>query len=172
MPKLRFSVRWALAAAGVVMMALVSFLWRKAHEPVPVRLALADGTVVWYRSDTRVTPAPGFPRPREMVVDGERLMKVAAASEPLSVRTRLMRMTVTGPAIIRITAHEKETGEQVEVLTGDVVVTKNYTSSYITPDHLTAGEMSMVNKTIDLMEKEHLDAREEIRLHALVAKAR
>jgi len=172
MPKLQFSVRWTLVATGVVILTLVGYLWWKPHEPVPVRLALADGTVVWYRSDTRVTPAPGFPRPREMAVDGEILMKVPAASEPLGVRTRLMQLSVTGPAIIRITAHGNETGDQVEVLTGDVVVTKNYASSYMTPDHLAAGEMSMVNQTIDLMEKEHMGAREEIKLRAMAAKAR
>jgi hypothetical protein len=43
------------------------------------------------------------------------------------------------------------------VLSGEVIVSKNYPSSYRVPDDLHGGEMSMVNETIDLMEKENVD---------------
>jgi hypothetical protein len=54
----------------------------------------------------------------------------------------------------------RETGEQVEVLEGTVTAVKNYPSTYSTPDDLAAGEMSMVNKSIDLQEKEKMNEKE------------
>ena len=42
-------------------------------------------------------------------------------------------------------------------LDGEVIVSKSYPSSYRVPDDLHGGEMSMVNQTIDLMEKENVD---------------
>jgi len=42
----------------------------------------------------------------------------------------------------------------VEVLEGHVVAHKNYSSTYTEPDVLDAGGMSMINRDIDLMEKE------------------
>jgi hypothetical protein len=43
------------------------------------------------------------------------------------------------------------------VLAGTVEARKAYPSPYLVPDVLTSGQMSMVNQTIDLMEKEKTD---------------
>jgi hypothetical protein len=51
-------------------------------------------------------------------------------------------------------------GEQVEVLYGNAVAHKAYDSPYAQPDTLTSGEMVMINRTIDLMEKEKFDPAE------------
>jgi hypothetical protein len=82
----------------------------------------------------------------------------------LIVRTRLMRLEVRSASALAITARSRESGEEVEVLDGDVIVRKNYASSYQVPDHLHGGEMSMVNETIDLMEKERMDAASMMRI--------
>lgn len=69
-----------------------------------------------------------------------------------------MHLEVRGASTLAVTAWSRETGEQVEVLSGEVIVSKNYASPYRVPDDLHGGEMSMVNVTIDLMEKENVDA--------------
>ena len=60
-----------------------------------------------------------------------------------------------GDSALRLTAYSRETGEQVQVVCGDVLARKNYPSRFDEPDRLAAGQMSMVNQTIDLMEKEN-----------------
>jgi hypothetical protein len=132
-------------------------LWRRpAHNPPEVR-HLADGTVASLAADTRLRTAAGFPSPRELSLDGEGLLKVPTSERLLIIQTRLMHLEVRGPSTLAITARSRETGEQVEVLSGEVVVSKNYASPYQVPDDLHGGEMSMVNQTIDLMEKENMD---------------
>jgi hypothetical protein len=118
---------------------------------------LSDGTEAYFLSDTRVEPASTYPQPRELRVDGDAFLRVPASSGPLIVRTRLFVLTVTGDSALRVKAYWKQTGEQVEVLSGNVQAKKSYPSPYSEPDMLTGGEMSMVNQTIDLMEKEKFD---------------
>ena len=84
-------------------------------------------------------------------------MRVAADARPLIVRSRLLILTVTGETAFRMTAYAKEAGEQVEVLYGHVKANKAYESTYNEPDLLTGGDMTMINKSIDLMEKEKTD---------------
>lgn len=154
----RLIFRAALVGALVLGSTWAGYtLWRNpAHNPPQIR-HLADGTIASLAADTRLGAAAGFPSPREISLDGEGLLKVPAGEQPLIVRTRLMHLEVRGPATLGITARSRETGEQVEVLSGEVVVSKNYASSYRVPDDLHGGEMSMVNQTIDLMEKENMD---------------
>lgn len=141
-----------LASAGVGYS-----VWRKSTRTPPEVRHLADGTVAWLGADTRLRTAAEFPSRRELSVDGEGLLKVPAEGQPLIVRTRLMHLEVHGSSTLAITAWSRETGEQVEVLSGEVLVSKNYASPYRVPDDLHGGEMSMVNETIDLMEKENVD---------------
>jgi len=61
---------------------------------------------------------------------------------------------------LRALVSSKEIGEQAEVLRGHVRAAKAYPSNFAEPDDLAAGEMSMVNKSIDLMEKEKFDPSE------------
>jgi transmembrane sensor len=128
--------------------------------PMPTRTQLADGTVAISRADSRIESAPGFPHPRSVQINGDLYLEVPARTEPLTVTSRLLILTVNGKSALRITAYAGETGEQVQVVYGDVVARKHYASSYPEPDHLVRGEMSMVNQTIDLMEKETFDPAE------------
>lgn len=117
-------------------------------------LRLADGTQAFFRGNTRLEPSLSYPQPRELRVDGEAFIRTAAIATPLLVRTRLLVLTVDGNTALRVTAFSKEDGEQVEVLYGHVQAKKSYASAYNEPDQLGAGDMSMINRTIDLMEKE------------------
>lgn len=148
------------AAAGIALLAAALGFWLHGRVPEIKCLRLADGTQAFYRSDSVVEPGNGFPHPRRLVVDGDVLLKVPAAGDPLIVGTRLFLLTVGGESTLRVTAYSREAGEQVQVICGDVLARKNYPSKFDEPDHLAAGQMSMVNKTIDLMEKENFTPAE------------
>ena len=113
-----------------------------------------------------------LPDPREIRLDGDFFIRVPPGPTPLIVRSRLLVLTVSGGSAFRITAYAREAGEQVEVLEGHIVALKSYPSNYMEPDQLDAGDMSMINRDIDLMEKEHADL-EKLRAwsEALVASA-
>lgn len=146
-----FNCKRALAAAalGVLLVACA--------KPTPQYQRLPDGSEVFFLSDSKLTPVAGYPSPREIAADGEFFFRVAESAQPLTLRSRLLVLTVTGKTDLRLTAYSREAGEQVEVLSGHVVARKSYASNYMEPDVLTTGQMSMINKDIDLMEKETAD---------------
>jgi hypothetical protein len=143
----------AVVCVGVIGVVAV----RALRSPVPKLLRLSDGTEVFYLSDTVVRPSSSFPREREIKIDGEVFVRAAAAAQPLIIRSRLMKLTVTGSSALRVTARSYETGEEADVLYGHAEATKAYSSPQNDPDTLTAGEEVMVNETIDLQEKETAD---------------
>jgi hypothetical protein len=145
-----------LVVTAVVLLAFAlkaGFLSKVA----PGVLELTDAVEIFYTAGTRVSTAAAYPKEHEIRVDGEVFIRQPAAEGPLIVRTRLLTLTARGPAEFRVTARSNETGEQVEVLSGTVEARKAYPSAYRVPDVLASGEMSMVNQTIDLMEKEKTD---------------
>ncbi len=148
------------AVAGIALLTAALGFWLYTRIPELKCLRLPDGTQAFYRSDSVVEPGNGFPHPRKLVVNGDVLLKVPAAGDPLIVSTRLFLLSVSGESTLRITAYSREAGEQVQVVCGDVLAHKNYPSKFNEPDHLAAGQMSMVNRTIDLMEKENFNPSE------------
>ena len=125
---------------------------------------LAEGTTIVSLSGSKLEPAPGFPHPPLIHIDGEFLIAVPEHSVGLTIESRLFKLNVDAKTALRIVAHSKQAGEQVQVLYGHVTAAKNYGSANTAPDQLGAGEISMVNQSIDLMEKETLKSGE---LHAL-----
>jgi hypothetical protein len=143
----------ALLGAGVI--TVLAF--RTHTTPTPRLLRLADGTEIFYLSDTLIAPSSSYPATRELKIDGEAFVRVSAGTQPLTIRTRLMVLKVTGASALRVTARSKETGEEADVLSGQVEATKAYPSRQNDPDTLLAGQEVMVNETIDLQEKETAD---------------
>jgi ferric-dicitrate binding protein FerR (iron transport regulator) len=162
--------RLTVGAAAILILLVIGFAVWWATRPTPRLLVLIDGTVVRFLSDSHVRVDPGYPHPRVIHIDGDVLIKAIARAEPLTVLTRLLHLTINGKTALHIAANSHETGEQVEVLYGDVIARKNFPSNYTEPDHLSDGEMSMVNQTIDLMEKEKLNASELANLSAAFAR--
>jgi hypothetical protein len=117
-------------------------------------LRLSDGTEVYCRRGTSVTPAATFPDPREIRLDGEVYLRVSDRGGPLVVRSRLMVLAADGGSDLRVMAYASQGGEEVEVLRGRVVARKAYPSRFSEPETLGPGDMVMVNREIDLMEKE------------------
>ncbi len=141
-----------LLAAGVV----VWFISAQAR-PTGQVMQLNDGIEAFFYSDSALTPTPGYPHPRQITADGEFFLRIPDRPHPLTLRTRLLVLTVTGKTALRIVGYSHEAGEQVEVLYGDVLARKSYESPYSEPDHLGAGGMVLINRDIDLMEKEKCD---------------
>ena len=121
---------------------------------------LSDGTRFVSRGDSQVIVDAAYPNPRHVQVDGDVFMSIPAGSSPMTVTTRLFKLDISRAAELRLSAHSKQAGEQVQVLCGQVTVHKNYASSHAEPDDLTANTMSMVNESIDLMEREAFSAGE------------
>ncbi len=147
-------------------------LWRRAVDDTPQVHRLADGTLASFAADTRFVPAQGFPIRREVSVDGEALLKVPVARRPLTLHTPLLRIEVIRPSTLLVTARSRQAGEEVRVLSGEAIVGKRYASPYPAPDDVRAGQMAMVNRTIDLMEKEPIGARSLARLREWAMKLR
>ena len=149
--------RLALCGAIVLVAAISAILIRHLIHHRAHRLTLSDGTTIYYRGDSSFTPAPGFPHPRAIRLDGDFYIETPAVTNPLELRSRLLVVTVTGAAKLRLSAFSHQPGEEVDVLAGHAQAMKAYDSPYREPDILETGEMSMVNQDIDLMEKEHCD---------------
>jgi FecR protein len=137
--------------------AVLCWLGVAGCAPAPQMLRLGDGTEVFYLSNTKIQPVNSYPQVREIKIDGEAFVRAPAAAQPLIIRTRLMLLTVTGRTALRVTARSSETGEEADVLYGQVEASKAYSSRQNEPDTLSAGEEVMVNQTIDLQEKETTD---------------
>lgn len=149
---------FALFAVIAAIGAILILRWRS--NQTPRALHLPDGTQAVFLGDTQVEPARTYPAPREIRVDGDAFIRTAAISTPLIVSTRLLVLKVDANTALRVTAFSSEDGEEADVLQGQVQAKKSYPSSYNEPDLLGAGEMALINRTIDLMEKEKFDPRE------------
>ena len=150
--------RYLLLAVTILCVgAIVVVALRAYRTPIPQMLQLADGTQVYYLSDTRIEPSSSYPKVRELKIDGEAFIRAAGNEQPLVIRTRLLVLKVTGSSALRVTARSSEAGQEADVLYGRVEATKGYASSQNDPDILLAGQEVMVNETIDLQEKETAD---------------
>jgi ferric-dicitrate binding protein FerR (iron transport regulator) len=140
----------------------VTLLLSACGKPAPREMLLSDGTQIILLDGTRVVQATGFPQKREVRLEGngQVFIKARQQTSPLTVRTGLLVLTVDGETAFRALVSSEQIGEQAEVLYGHVRAAKNYPSNFAEPDDLVAGEMSMINKSIDLMEKEKFDTAE------------
>lgn len=70
-------------------------------------------------------------------------------------------------AIFAVSAIRKQAGEETDLLHGRLRVTKSYHSDTDSlPEELTTGDMVMINREIDLMEKEKMTGPEEDKVKA------
>jgi ferric-dicitrate binding protein FerR (iron transport regulator) len=149
--------RFLVAAASVAALLLSA-----CAKPGPREVLLSDGTNIILLDGTRAVPAAGFPQTHEIRLEGngQVFIQTRQQAEPLTVRTGLLILTVDGDTAFRALVSSEKIGEQAEVLYGHVRAAKAYPSAFAAPDDLAAGEMSMINKSIDLMEKEKFDPGE------------
>jgi ferric-dicitrate binding protein FerR (iron transport regulator) len=97
------------------------------------------------------------PAQKNIILDGDAFFLIPREQEDsVFVYTRMLRIGTTG-ADFRIRARDESAGQTLEVLSGKSAVSKAYSSSFPDPEFPAAGEMIMINKDIDLMEKEKFD---------------
>jgi transmembrane sensor len=132
-------------------------------------VSLPDGSGVVLRPGTQLSVAKGFGKEnRELELDGEAIFKVAgSAGRPLVLHTRNLEITVLG-TLFHVDAFRKNAGEQVDLLEGKLRVKKSYHSDTDNePEVLDAGDMVMINRDIDLMEKEKMSPAELEKVKAM-----
>lgn len=128
--------------------------------PAPERvLWLPDSTCTFLiDSDTHITPANKYPYPREIKLDGNVFLEVPAGQQPLTISTKLLKLSVVGNASFLVMAPAAGEWAEVKVISGNIRVKKAYSSKFNEPDTLRDNQLLMINRSIDLMEKEKLDA--------------
>ena len=148
---------WQVAANGDRMME------NKTGRPGIV--GLPDGSRVLINVRTVIRIPGTFDRSRVLDLDGEAMFDILPdAGRPFVVHTRNLEIEVLGTRF-RVDAYRSNAGEQVDLLEGRLRVKKSYHSDTDNePEMIEAGEMVMINRDIDLMEKEKLDSAELSRL--------
>jgi ferric-dicitrate binding protein FerR (iron transport regulator) len=119
---------------------------------------LPDGSTVILNTDSRLKVPRNFNRAhRRVILEGDAFFEVAAdAQHPFMVTTPVLHVSVLGTSS-RFTAPAGAAGESLELLSGRLKVEKAYPSDYPEPEILQTGDMILINKDIDLMEKEQFD---------------
>jgi ferric-dicitrate binding protein FerR (iron transport regulator) len=125
-------------------------------------IQLPDGSSVLLNAHTVIRLAKGFNSSnREVQLEGEALFEVHPdAGKPFVVHTNQLQIVVLGTKF-RVDAYPDNAGEEVDLLSGRLKVMKSYHSTTDNePELVQAGEMVMINRGIDLMEKEKLDSKD------------
>ena len=125
--------------------------------PVPARVEtlFADSAnrALFWDEESKVEASAGGLR-----VDGRSLIYLSAAELPLQIQTALMHIDVLElPLLVHIDAFDTQAGQALEVYSGALKVSKSYASPFPDVDTLRTGNLYMINKDIDLSEKERLD---------------
>lgn len=126
-------------------------------------VTLADSTVVLLNSRSRLYVPAGFPQARrEVILDGEAFFNVRQAL-PQEFTLHTDKLNITSPSgNFRIRSLEKQSGATMYLLAGKANVGKSYHSDTDNErENLSAGEMILANKDIDLMEKETFTLAEQ-----------
>ena len=133
---------------------------------------LPDGSSVAMSARTVIRISQKFGQTeRDLELDGEAIFTVNGdAGKPFIVHTRNLQIQVLGGGnqqgslsgtLFKVDAYASNAGEEVDVLSGKLKVTKSYHSDTDNePEIIGPGEMVMINRDIDLMEKEKLDSAE------------
>ena len=128
-------------------------------------LPLPDGTQVRMNAGSVIRIPAGFNKiNRDLFLEGEALFKISPHGfRPLVVHTKALVITEADSSmtLFKVIAFPDSAGEEVDLLTGRLIVRKSYHSgSDNEPVTLKAGEMVMINTDIDLMEEEKADSTE------------
>lgn len=119
---------------------------------------LPDSTRILQNSHTRIGVLPHFMQSsRELYLDGDAFFSVRpGGDQPLLIRTGMLNLETSGGSF-RVSAHGSSRGQSVEVMTGTLRAIKAYPSDFPDTEQLGPGDMVMINRDIDLMEKETYD---------------
>lgn len=126
---------------------------RKIPSPSEI-IMLQDSTRIYVLDKEGLNISTASKNRFEVTMDGDMFFNVAERPGKFMVRTRLLTLSVTGKAAFRVSAYSKDDGEEVQTLYGLITAEKNYKSDFPAPETLQNNNLLMINRTIDLMEKE------------------
>lgn len=152
----------AYADSSAVSNARFQIVYQNEDTGKHKNIVLPDGTTIKMSHETTIRIPKAFNKTnREVQLDGEAVFSVNnKAGIPFFLYTRNLQIQVLGTRF-RVDAYSKFAGEEVDVLSGKLRVRKSYHSTTDNePELLQAGEMVMINRDIDLMEKEKVDSTE------------
>lgn len=177
-----FNRMWYIAAASVLLvMGSVLFYQHQQQEKVELALlqeqqryriykspvgerltvTLADHSKVILNSNSTLKVPHHYNKDsRKLVLLGAAYFEVSPnAALPFVIESSDMKATVLGTSFF-MRAYPHESGQQVELLTGKLKVQKSYSSETDNnPEIIGPGEMVMLNRSVDLMEKETFDVQ-------------
>jgi transmembrane sensor len=155
--------KWALRGRwAIVLPVFLTGAWHCQSAGNRKKISLPDGTEVTIKARSSIRLSDSFgKKDREVWLEGEAMFEVAPdPAKPFIVHTKDLRIDVLGTRF-RVDAYPEKAGEEVDLLSGHLKVSKSYHSdSDNEPEWLQAGEMVMINRDIDLMEKEKMDGTE------------
>lgn len=125
------------------------------------KVVLPDGSEVWLNVKSTLRLAGDFNvKNRTVFLSGDAFFKIKPSRSKLFViRTAQLVLNSYGGSL-RVDAYPSP-GEEADVLTGKVTARKSYHSTLDNSQYqLGPGEMVMINKEIDLIEKEKYDSTE------------
>jgi ferric-dicitrate binding protein FerR (iron transport regulator) len=130
--------------------------------------SLPYGGTVFLKSNSTIGLAKGFNKDnREISLDGEALFELSTVGAPVILKTKDLVMEVS-VGVFRVDGCGSKAGEEVDLLEGQMRVRKSYPSATdSTTEVLGPGEMVMINRDIDLMEKEKMNQEEIDRVKKL-----
>jgi len=130
------------------------------------RFTLPDGSALILAPGSKVQLGGGFASgSKELSLDGEAWFDIA--SGPVTLHTRDMIVDILRAGRFHAEAFRARPGEEIDVLLGTLRARKSYHSDTDNDtEALGPGEMVMINRDIDLMEKETLNASELDKLKA------
>ncbi|HVS95679.1 MAG TPA: FecR domain-containing protein [Puia sp.] len=128
-------------------------------------IALPDSSTVILAPGANIGLAVGFSSRKEVSLDGEAWFDIVHA--PLALQTRDMVVEVLSASRFHAEAFRARPGEEIDLLEGSIRAKKSYHSDTDNePEMLGTGDMVMINRDIDLMEKEKLNPAELDKLKA------
>ena len=95
--------------SAALLFAVAVTCWYLLRAPAPQQRRLADRTEVFYLSDTLLEPAAAFPHPRTLALNGDAYLTIPAAGGPMTLSTRLFKLTISGNTELRITNTQPRT---------------------------------------------------------------
>jgi len=127
--------------------------------PLPFKSLLLenDRGKVFYIDSASVIGDTLIDSHKQKKVSGDVFFKITGGQFPQYLYTTLMQLTILQPSEFRVSAYDADQGQSVESLTGEIKIAKNYASPFPEPDTLHENNLYMVNRSIDLSEKENLD---------------
>lgn len=152
----------AYADSAAISNARFQIIYSNEDTGKQKNILLPDGTTIKMSHQTTIRITKEFNKTnREVQLDGEAIFSVKSyAGLPFFLYTKNLQIQVIGTRF-RVDAYSKFAGEEVDVLSGKLKVRKSYHSTTDNePELLQAGEMVMINRDIDLMEKEKVDSAE------------